>query len=257
MVERDSPRVREVDDKLIGLARAQSARILKRDMARLAVLIPAGGAGTRLGSRTPKQFLALGGGSILATTVGHFARHPAVGVIVVAAPIAHVDHARRALRTLERRGGVTVVRGGDTRQESVWLALQATSADVAIVVVHDGVRPFITRTLIDAVVDAAREGGAAICALPVTETIKRVRGDTVEATVERSGLWTVQTPQAFRADLLREAHGKAQRDNVVGTDDAELVERLGHPVKVVRGLEGNLKITTQEDLQRARRMARR
>lgn len=220
-------------------------------------LIPAGGLGVRLGSRTPKQFLALGGGPILAATVAHFARHPAIAAIVVAAPAAHVERTRRALRRLRGRSAVTVVPGGQTRQESVWLALQAGPDDAGLVVVHDAVRPFITRGLIDAVVAAAREAGAAICALPVTETVKRVRGDEVEATLDRAGLWTVQTPQAFRADLLREAHEKARRDGVVGTDDAALVERLGYPVKVIRGLEGNLKITTPEDLRRARRMAAR
>ena len=161
----------------------------------------------------------------------------------------------RALRGF--RGAAAVVPGGQTRQESVWLALRAAPDDADFVVVHDAVRPFITRALIDAVVGAARAAGAAICALPVTETVKRVRGDEVEATLDRTGLWTVQTPQAFRADLLREAHEKARRDGVVGTDDAALVERLGHPVKVIRGLEGNLKITTPEDLRRARRMAAR
>jgi 2-C-methyl-D-erythritol 4-phosphate cytidylyltransferase len=226
-------------------------------MARVAVLIPAGGIGTRLGSRTPKQFLALGGGPVLVATVRHFARHPAVDAIVVAAPAAHVSRARRALAGLGRRAAIAVVAGGHTRQESVWLALQAAPAEAPLVVVHDAVRPFISRALIDAVVAAARQGGAAICALPVAETVKRVRGDEVETTVDRAGLWTVQTPQVFRADLLREAHDKARRDGVLGTDDAALVERLGHPVKVVRGLEGNLKITTVEDLRRARRLARR
>jgi 2-C-methyl-D-erythritol 4-phosphate cytidylyltransferase len=226
-------------------------------MARIIALIPAGGLGTRLGRRTPKQFLALGGGPILAATVAHFARHPAVEAIVVAAPAAHVERARRALRGLRTGAAVTVVPGGRTRQESVWLALQAGPGDTGLVVVHDAVRPFITRGLIDAVVGAARETGAAICGLPVSETVKRVRGDEVEATIDRTGLWTVQTPQAFRAALLREAHEKARRDGVVGTDDAALVERLGHPVKVIRGLEANLKITTPEDLRRARRMAAR
>jgi 2-C-methyl-D-erythritol 4-phosphate cytidylyltransferase len=190
-------------------------------------------------------------------TVRHFARHPAVDAIVVAAPAAHVSRARRALAGLGRRAAIAVVAGGHTRQESVWLALQAAPAEAPLVVVHDAVRPFISRALIDAVVAAARQGGAAICALPVAETVKRVRGDEVETTVDRAGLWTVQTPQVFRADLLREAHDKARRDGVLGTDDAALVERLGHPVKVVRGLEGNLKITTVEDLRRARRLARR
>jgi 2-C-methyl-D-erythritol 4-phosphate cytidylyltransferase len=218
----------------------------------IVALIPAGGVGTRLGSRTPKQFLALGGGPILATTVGHFARHPAVAAIVIAAPVAHLARARRALRVRGRRPAITVVAGGDTRQESVWRALQAAPRDTEIVVVHDAVRPFVTRALIDAVLEAASGGGAAICALPITETVKRVRGGRVEATVDRTDLWTVQTPQAFRFYLLREAHEKARRDGVVGTDDAALVERLGHPVTVVRGLEGNLKITTPGDLRRAR-----
>jgi len=222
-------------------------------MARLVALIPAGGIGARLGRRTPKQFLGLGGRSILAATVAHFARHRAVDAVVVAAPAEHVNRARLALRGL--RAAITIVAGGATRQESVWLALQAAPDDVELVIVHDAVRPFITRALIDAVVGAARRTGAAICGLPVTETVKRVRGDEVEGTIDRAGLWTVQTPQAFRAALLREAHEKARRDRVVGTDDAALVERLGHPVKVIRGLERNLKITTADDLRRARRMA--
>ena len=113
--------------------------------------------------------------------------------------------------------------------------------------------PSAPRALVDAVLAAAGGDGAAICALPVAETIKRVRDGLVEATVERTGLWAVQTPQAFRADLLREAHDKARRDGVTGTDDALLVERLGHRVRVVPGLAGNVKITTPEDLRRARR----
>jgi 2-C-methyl-D-erythritol 4-phosphate cytidylyltransferase len=224
-------------------------------MARLVALIPAGGIGARLGRRTPKQFLALAGGSILAATVVHFARHPAIGAIVVAAPAAHLNRCRLALRSVGSGRAITVVPGGQTRQESVWLALQQAPSDADLVIVHDGVRPFITRGLIDAVVGAARRTGAAICALPVSETVKRVRGDEVETTIDRTGLWTVQTPQAFRAALLREAHEKARRDGVAGTDDAALVERLGHPVKVVPGLAENLKITTPDDLRRARRMA--
>src|SRR6266849_6308444 len=164
-------------------------------MARVVALIPAGGIGTRLGRRTPKQFLTLGGGSILAATVAHFARHPAIDGVVVAAPAAHVNRARVTLRTLRPRGAITVVPGGATRQESVWRALQAAPADVDVVLVHDAVRPFITRGLVDAVVAAAAAHGAAICALPVAETVKRVRDDVVEATLERAGLWVVQTPQ--------------------------------------------------------------
>jgi 2-C-methyl-D-erythritol 4-phosphate cytidylyltransferase len=222
-------------------------------VAKVSVLIPAGGAGTRLGTRTPKQFLRLGATSILATTLRHFTSHPAVSAVVVAAPAARVPGTRRLVRA--GRGGptVTVVAGGRERQESVWLALQAAPADSPFVIVHDAVRPFIDRALIDAVLAAAAGTGAAICALPIAETVKRVRDDIVEATVDRTGLWAVQTPQAFRTALLREAHEKARRDGVTGTDDAMLVERLGHAVRVVRGLPENVKITTAGDLQRARR----
>ena len=216
-------------------------------MRDVAVLIPAGGVGARLGRRTPKQFLRVGREAILEATVRHFRRHPRVAAIVVAAPAAHVARARRLLGR-----GVVVVAGGATRQESVRRALEAAPPGVGIALVHDAVRPFITRALVDAVLSAARSEGAAVCALPVAETVKRVRDGLVEATVERADLWAVQTPQAFRAEVLREAHDKARRDGVAGTDDAMLVERLGHRVRVVPGLPGNVKITTADDLRRAR-----
>jgi 2-C-methyl-D-erythritol 4-phosphate cytidylyltransferase len=125
-----------------------------------------------------------------------------------------------------------------------------------VLLVHDAVRPFLTRPLIDALIAAAVLDGAAICALPIAETVKRVRDGRVEATLDREGLWSVQTPQAFRADVLREAHDKARRDGFVGTDEAMLVERLGHPVRIVPGLVENVKITTADDLRRARRWRR-
>lgn len=225
--------------------------------ARLAAVIPAGGVGARFGSRIPKQFVRLRRVPIVTATVSHFARHPGVTTIVVAAPEAHVERMRRALSPIARRARLAVLPGGRTRQDSVWLAIQAVPDDAEIIIVHDAVRPLITRHLIEAVVRAAAESGAAICALPIAETVKRVRNDVVEATLDRSELWSVQTPQAFRADLLREAHEKARRDGIVGTDDAMLVERLGHPVRVVRGLVENVKITTPDDLRRARRAGSR
>ena len=224
---------------------------------RIAVIIPAGGVGARFGSRTPKQFLKIQRVPVVTKTVSCFARYRAVTAIAVAAPEAHVERTRRALSAIARRAPLVVVSGGPTRQESVWLALQAVPDDAEIIIVHDAVRPLITRDLIASVVRAAAEHGAAICALPIAETVKRVRNDVVDATLDRSELWAVQTPQAFRAALLREAHEKARRDGVVGTDDAMLVERLGHAVRVVRGLAENVKITTPEDLRRARGARRR
>jgi 2-C-methyl-D-erythritol 4-phosphate cytidylyltransferase len=131
--------------------------------------------------------------------------------------------------------------------------LQAAPAGARWIVVHDAVRPFVTPALVARVLAAARLCGAATCGVPVRETVKRVREETVEATVDREGLWLTQTPQAFRRDLLWEAHEKARRDGWVGTDDAGLVERLGERVAMVPGLPQNLKITTPEDLKIARR----
>ncbi|HYE90562.1 MAG TPA: 2-C-methyl-D-erythritol 4-phosphate cytidylyltransferase [Terriglobales bacterium] len=221
-------------------------------MRDVAVVIPAGGVGRRLGRRTPKQLLRLGPTTILARTVTHFARHPAVGDVIVAAPAAYLARTRRALAGVGGGARVQVLEGGAERQDSVWHGLQAVPADAALVAVHDAVRPFVTRALIDAVIAAARATGAAICALPIAETVKRVRDGVVEATVDRSALWAVQTPQIFHAALLREAHEKARRDAFLGTDDAMLVERLGHAVAVVPGLRANVKITTADDLRRAR-----
>src|SRR5437899_12593124 len=226
-------------------------------MPKVAAVIPAGGAGGGFGARTPKHFLRLGRLAVLAATVRHFARHPAVRAVVVAAPESWVARARRILGRVAQDASLTVVAGGRTRQDSVWLALQAAPEDAEIVVVHDAVRPLITRRLIDAVLRAAAAEGAAICALPITETVKRVRAERVELTLDRSELWAVQTPQAFRADLLREAPEEARRDGVVGTGAAVLVERLGHPVRVVRGLVENVKITTPADRRRARSLAGR
>jgi 2-C-methyl-D-erythritol 4-phosphate cytidylyltransferase len=221
----------------------------------VAVAIPAGGTGTRFGGRLPKQFVAVQRMPILLATVRRFTGHPRVAEVVVAAPAAHLARARRLLTRLGPR--VRVVAGGVTRQESVWRAVQAIAGQPALIVVHDAVRPFVSRKLVDAVLAAAEDSGAAVCALPVAETVKRVRNGLVEATIDRSGLWSVQTPQAFDPALLREAHDKARRDGVEGTDDAMLVERLGHPVRVVPGAPANVKITTRDDLARVARSRRR
>jgi 2-C-methyl-D-erythritol 4-phosphate cytidylyltransferase len=145
-----------------------------------------------------------------------------------------------------------VVAGGAERQDSVWLGLHAAGAP-EWVLVHDAVRPFITPELVARVLAGAARTGAATCGLPVRDTVKRVQEALVESTLDRAGLWLVQTPQAFRRELLWEAHDKARRDGYAGTDDAVLVERLGGRVAMVPGLAENLKITTPEDLRAARR----
>jgi 2-C-methyl-D-erythritol 4-phosphate cytidylyltransferase len=219
-------------------------------------IVPAGGLGARMGSRRPKQYLALGRGRvpILVATLRALARARGLDGIVVAVPEAHIVATRRMLARFRVPRILDVVAGGADRQESVWRGLQRVPEDAEWVVVHDAVRPFITGALVDAVLKAAA-GGAATCGMPVRETVKRVRGGAVETTIERQGLWLTQTPQAFRRALLWEAHDKARRDAFAGTDDAVLVERLGTAVAMVPGLPQNLKITTPEDLKTARAWA--
>jgi 2-C-methyl-D-erythritol 4-phosphate cytidylyltransferase/2-C-methyl-D-erythritol 2,4-cyclodiphosphate synthase len=208
-------------------------------------VIVAAGAGTRLPGAVPKPFLTLGGRSILDRTLGIFAGCEGVDRIVVVVAQEHVESTRR------RVGGdaVAVVAGGPARRGSVAEGMRVL-ADVGWIVVHDGVRPFATPTLVRRVLEAARRTGAATAALPVTDTLKLVEGDRVLQTVDRSRLVAVQTPQAFRAGLLREAHARVPLSEPV-TDDAELVERLGAYVAVVPGDPANMKITTRQDLEEA------
>ncbi len=218
-------------------------------------LVPAAGSGSRMGGSSPKQFLGLGGVPLLVRTLRALAGSHVVRGLVVVAPPSAVERTRRLLRRHRVPRVLAVVAGGRERHESVWLGLQAVPPAADLVVVHDGVRPFITGTLVRNVVEAAARYGAASCGLPVRETVKRVREGFVETTVDRGGLWLIQTPQAFRRTLLWEAHEKARRDGFLGTDDAVLVERLGVPVRMVAGLQENFKITTPDDLARARVLA--
>lgn len=216
-------------------------------------VLAAGGVGLRMGSRRPKQYLSLGGVPLLVHTLRALLGCEAMDGAVLSVPLERIAATRRVLDRHRVGGVLGVVAGGAVRQESVWRGLQAVPASARWIVVHDAVRPFIDGDLVERVLAAARRRGAAICGLPVRETVKRVSGETVQATVDREGLWLVQTPQAFSRDLLWEAHEKAQRDGFAGTDDAVLVERLGAPVEVVPGLPQNVKITTPEDLRIARR----
>jgi 2-C-methyl-D-erythritol 4-phosphate cytidylyltransferase len=143
-----------------------------------------------------------------------------------------------------------LIAGGQTRQASVQNGIRALSADVDFVIVHDGVRPFVTDETIFACLTAADAYGAAVAAVPVKDTIKVANADCfVLETPTRGRLWAVQTPQVFRKSLLEEAHQIAQQRQLTATDDAALVEQLGFPVKLVQGSYANLKITTQVDLQ--------
>ena len=224
-------------------------------MTKAIAVVPAGGSGARLGGRQPKQYLAMGGAPILVVTLRALARSRSLEGIVVAAPADRVESTADLLRRFRVPRVLAVVPGGRERQDSVREGLAAAPPGAAWIVVHDAVRPFVTPELVERVLAAARVPGAATCGWPVRETVKRVSDSVVETTLPREGLWLTQTPQAFRRELLREAHEKAVRDGYEGTDDAMLVERLGGRVAMVEGLPQNLKITTPEDLRTARAWA--
>jgi 2-C-methyl-D-erythritol 4-phosphate cytidylyltransferase len=210
------------------------------------VILVAGGHGRRFGGAVAKQFQLLAGTPLLVWTARRF--HDAPGLtrlIVVAAPEEH-SRCETLLAPLDLP--LRFAAAGAERQQSVAAGVALLDPDCVIAVVHDAVRPLVDPAAIAACMKAAHETGAAILAIPVADTVKRCVGDRVLETVPRGDLWLAQTPQAFRADVLRRAHADAARDRIAATDDAALVERLGLPVTVVPGSPSNRKITTPEDL---------
>jgi len=224
--------------------------------ARVGAVIPGAGRGERLGSPFPKAFLPLGGAPLLVHAVRPFQECVEVEEIVVVVPPDHLGEAEELCRRFRFDKVRAVVEGGVRRQDSVRCGLDALTAE-EIVVVHDAARPLLSAGLVTRVIEAARRSGAATAALPVYETVKQVDpAGVVERTLDREGLWLAQTPQAFRVPLLREAHRRAQEEGIEATDDAALVERLGHRVEVVPGERENVKVTTRQDLLFLERLAR-
>ena len=217
---------------------------------RVTAIIAAGGAGRRLGAPVPKQLLEIGSVSVLARSVAAFDRHPDVSDVIVALPPDLVSEGARLFGETSRP--VSVVAGGATRQESVAAAFAAVPATTDVVLVHDAARPFVTEAVISRVIDAASRHGAAIAAVPAVDTVKRVEADgVITETIPREAVFLAQTPQAFRRGVLDDAVALG-RTGVQATDEAGLAERAGHAVRVVAGDAGNMKITTTDDLDKAR-----
>ena len=212
-------------------------------------VVPAGGLGTRMGGTVPKQFLNLNGKPILYYTLKALQESGLISELILVVP--KKEYGNACDQWLGKPEIVTkVVVGGAKRQDSVYNGFCEVSREPEIVLVHDGVRPFLSHKMIRETINAAREYGAAITALPVHDTIKRVDASgLVSQTVERENLWRVQTPQAFQYKILNEAFKKANSENFYGTDEGTLIEHLGAPVKVIEGSEKNIKITRPEDLE--------
>ncbi len=220
------------------------------------VILPAAGLGTRMAGPQPKQFLALNGLPILIHSLRAFAAVERVTAIYVAVRGTEMERVEAQVAEYGLSARVNVVEGGDNRQESVSHALAALPAQADdIVLVHDAVRPLIDAATIDRTIDAVIEFGAAIVGLPAVDTIKHVErtahGALITATIPREFVVLAQTPQGFRYGLLQKAFTEAQTDGFVGTDEASVIERAGHPVAVVHGSQVNLKITQPGDLELA------
>jgi len=220
-------------------------------MSSFAVILPAAGSSQRFGSRDKKPFVDLGGRAVWIRSLEAFVTRDDVVQALVVVAESDLEEFRERFQASLPFLDVEVVVGGETRMESVGNALAQVRPEIEFVAVHDAARPLVAGKWIDDVFSAAIKHGAAIPAVRVASTLKREGEEaTIAGTVAREGLWAAQTPQVIRRELLVEAY--AHCDDLAATDEAQLVEHLGHPVKLVSGSPMNIKITTREDLDMAR-----
>jgi 2-C-methyl-D-erythritol 4-phosphate cytidylyltransferase len=228
---------------------ATAAGAVARDVG---VILVAAGSGTRVGGAAPKQLRWIAGKPMLLHSLQFFHARPDVAHVVCVLPREYAGDPPPWLFQCDvERLSVTV--GGKERADSVRAGLDDLGPEVSIVLVHDAARPFLDPETTDRVVAEARAGNGAVAALPVVDTLKEVGEDgrTVVRTVDRARLWRAQTPQGFPRAMLDRAHREARRERISATDDAALCERLGLPVRVVRGSERLLKVTEEGDFARA------
>jgi 2-C-methyl-D-erythritol 4-phosphate cytidylyltransferase len=226
---------------------------------KVSVILPAAGLGTRMkaaaevAGTSRKQFMQLEGEPVLVHTVRKFVACPLVTEVVIALRGEDLEWVEAVIRAQDFKKPVRAVAGGDSRQQSVENALASLGADVEVVAVHDAVRPFVAPATIVQVLEEAARTGAAIVGIVPVDTVKQMQRHTVRGTLNRDRLVLAQTPQAFRADVLRAAVAKAREDGFIGTDESSLVERLENvEVTVVAGSDRNIKITRASDIELAR-----
>ncbi len=220
----------------------------------VSAIIVAAGKGTRMHNVQRKQYLSLAGLPILTRTLVVFDKCDLVEQIVLVIPQDDINFCHKnVLKPAGLTGKIILAAGGERRQDSVFSGLKAVDPGCSIVVIHDGVRPFLRNAQLIRCIEGALESGACILGVPAYETLKQVNAsDHIVGTLQRDDVWLAQTPQAFRYDLICKAHDRARMEGYAATDDASLVERLGHAVKIITGSRDNIKITTREDLEMAR-----
>lgn len=202
----------------------------------------------RLGSDVPKAFVKIAGRTMLSYSLVTVRQINSIDEVVITIPDGFERAARAEVAAAGLGVPVKITPGGVERQDSVRIALELTSAENELVIVHDAARPLATPAIFEACLVAAARAGGAIAAIPMSDTLKRVTDSAITATIARASLWQAQTPQAFRRDLLVAAHQRAVSEKIAATDDADLVERTGARVEVVEASTNNIKITTPSDL---------
>jgi 2-C-methyl-D-erythritol 4-phosphate cytidylyltransferase len=224
---------------------------MSRSRPKVFAIIPAAGSGTRIGGEIKKQFLPLKGKPIIVHTLQQFEHCSDIDEVAMAIPESAMSDMEAIVARYRLHKVSKMMMGGKKRQDSVYNVLnRLTLKDSDIVLVHDGVRPFIETKRITHLLKVCKEYDAAVLAIQPKDTIRRsTGGGFFDQTLDRTALWLVQTPQAFRAKLLVKAFEKARKDKFYSTDEAALVERLGVKVRIVEGNYDNIKITTPEDLE--------
>jgi 2-C-methyl-D-erythritol 4-phosphate cytidylyltransferase len=217
------------------------------------VIILAGGRGSRMQAGINKAYLPLGDKPILAHTINIFNKHNLIDEIILVVGVGEESMCKsRILNKIDSSKVKIVVTGGLERQNSVYNGLVKLSDECKVVLIHDGARPFVSANIIKKCIEEAMIHGAVTAAVPVKETIKVVKNDNIiDHTPDRTELWTTQTPQGFKKEIILKAHMTAKSEDFIATDDAMLVESLGLQVRVVEGEYENIKITTPEDLAMA------
>lgn len=226
-------------------------------MESITTIIPAAGQGKRMKSKLNKQYLSVLNKPVLAHTLEVFQKSNLITEIIIVVREDEMDYCRQEVITEYDYNKVTLVKGGQSRQESVYNGLQSVD-NADYVLVHDGARPLLTGDVLQKTINQVKNHKAVGVAVPTKDTIKKVDDNGyVKETPDRDELWAIQTPQAFEYGLVVEAYSKAIKDNFKGTDTSMLVERLGHKVKLIQGSYKNLKITTPEDLINAETIIKR
>lgn len=215
------------------------------------VIIPASGSGERFGSKIPKQFLKIEGKEIIAHTLEKFNSIKLTDEIIISTKLEYFVKISAVLKKYNLRKVKKIVEGGMRRQDSVYNALiNLECEEDDLILIHDAVRPFISKKKILELIKTAEKENCVIPGIPVPETVKRVDAENiVTETIDRKNVWTIQTPQVFRYDILRKSFEKAYNENFTGTDESAIVENAGYKVKVIEGEKTNVKITFREDIR--------